>query len=96
MEQALKEARSNAIKKSCTVNADFSNAVGNNGQNGGIIEIKDPDGTVLDSVILSHNIYLNTASSTIQDNKVFFDYRGEPVDSSGVIDNIETQITKSQ
>ena len=86
VEQALKKARSSAIKKSCIINADFSKALNNNGENGGIIEITEQDGTVLDSVTLNHNSLLNQSSSTIQNNIVAFDYRGQPLDSTGATD----------
>jgi len=98
VEQALKKARSSAIKKSCIINADFSKALNNNGENGGIIEITEADGTVLDSVTLSHNSLLNTSSSTIQNNIVAFDYRGQPLDSAGTVDgfnNTNNNITIS-
>jgi len=76
VEQALKKARSSAIKK----------ALNNNGENGGIIEITEQDGTVLDSVTLNHNSLLNQSSSTIQNNIIAFDYRGQPLDSTGATD----------
>ncbi|OGH99919.1 MAG: hypothetical protein A2039_08770 [Candidatus Melainabacteria bacterium GWA2_34_9] len=98
VEQVLKKARSNAIKKSCVINADFSKALNNNGENGGIIEITEQDGTVLDSVSLSRNSLLNPSSSTIQNNIVAFDYRGQPLDNTGVTDgfnNTNNRITIS-
>lgn len=88
VEQVLKKTRSIAIKKSCTIKTDFSKAFNNNGTDiGGIIEIKDSNGNILDSISLNHNVYLNTASSTIQNNSVSFDYRGQPVDNAGSISN---------
>lgn len=94
VEQALKKARSSAIKKSCIINADFSKAFSNNGEEGGIIEIKDTNGTLLDTVALSHNSLLNTSLSTIQNNIVSFDYRGQPVDSSGLVDGFNAANNK--
>ena len=84
-EQALKKARGIAIKKSCTIKADFSSALANNGNNGGIINIEDSNGNILDSVVLDRNVLFNANSSTLQNNYVSFDYRGEPVNSSGVV-----------
>ena len=94
VEQALKKARSIAIKKSCIINADFSKALNNNGEEGGVIEIKDTNGTVLDSVALNHNSLLNASLSTIQNNIVAFDYRGQPVDSNGLVDGFNATNNK--
>lgn len=94
VEQIIKKARSSAIKKSCTINADFSKALTNNGENGGIIEIKEQDGTVLDSVTLSHNILINTALTNIQNNNIAFDYRGQPLDNTGSSDGFDNTNNK--
>lgn len=78
--QIIKEARSNAIKKSCIVYIDFSQA---GRSSGGIITIKKNDGTVIYQTNLDKNIFYNAAASTIENNKISFDFFGQPVDDTG-------------
>lgn len=86
VEQAIKLARSNAVKTSSIIEADFTKATTNNGDDGGIIEIKKSDGAVLTSVALSKNVQLNSTGSTIANKKIIFDFRGQPIDSTGDTD----------
>jgi len=79
LEQTIKEARSLAIKKSCLVYIDLSQATTNHDEFGGLVQIKQNDGTVLSENYLDKNIFFDSASSTIANNKIFFDYLGEPV-----------------
>lgn len=90
VEQALKIARSTAIKKSCIIEADFSKASGNNGENGGIIEVKDQNGNIYESFVLNHNVYLNPSATTLENNVVDFDYRGTPIDNSGSAEGFDS------
>ncbi len=85
VEQALRQARSIAIRESRNINADFSSAINNKGDNGGIITIEQADGTIIKSIVLSHNVLFNSSTSTISDNKVAFDYLGQPVDNTGEV-----------
>ncbi|HSA06464.1 MAG TPA: hypothetical protein P5556_04735 [Candidatus Gastranaerophilales bacterium] len=90
IERSLKIGKSEATKTSGTVIVDFSQATTNNGENGGLIQIKDSEGTVLDSFFLTKNALFNPESSTIANNEVRFDFKGQPVDSAGSTDNFTT------
>lgn len=83
VQQLIKETRSIAITRSRTVYIDFSQANANYGENGGLIQIKQNDGTVISQSYLSYNVLYNTSASTIQNQKIIWDFRGQPVDSTG-------------
>ena len=85
VEQALTIAKSLASKVSGTVIVDFSQATSNNGDNGGLIQIKDNNGTMLKSFSMNKNVLYNSGSSTIANNEVWFNFKGQPMDSSGSI-----------
>lgn len=82
VQEILIAARNKAVKKSSTVIVDFSAASNAQNGKGGIIEIELPDGTVVESHYLNKNVLLNTSSTTVG-TSVRFNYRGQPVDSSG-------------
>ena len=90
VEQALKIAKSEAAKTSDTVTADFALAASNNGEHGGLIQIKASDGVVLTSFSLNKSVLYNSGASTIANNQVRFDYRGQPIDSLGDVSGFTT------
>jgi len=87
LEQSIKEARSIALKKSRLVYIDFSQAATNHDDSGGLIQIKQNDGTVISESYLDKNILFDSSSSTIANNKVTFDYMGQPVGDSNLPEN---------
>lgn len=80
VEQALKMTKSEATKTSSLIITDFAQAASNNGDTGGLIQVKDSDGTVLRSFSMNKNVLYNSGASTIANNQVRFDYKGQPVD----------------
>ena len=90
LEQAVNETRSLAIKKSGTVYLDFAQATANNGDNGGLLEIKQNDGTLITQIYLEENILYNATGSTIDGNVVRFDFQRQPVDATGDPDGFTT------
>ncbi|EKE04148.1 MAG: hypothetical protein ACD_20C00101G0001 [uncultured bacterium] len=90
VEQAIKEARSNAITRSRTCLLDFSQAATHNGTNGGLVQVKQNDGTVISQFYLSDNVLYNNSASTISGDEIRFDFRGQPVDSSGATSGFTT------
>ncbi|OGI25417.1 MAG: hypothetical protein A2287_06685 [Candidatus Melainabacteria bacterium RIFOXYA12_FULL_32_12] len=90
VEQAIKEARSNAITRSRTCLIDFSQASTSNGQDGGLVQVKQGNGTLISQFYLSKNVLYNSTSSTISSNVIRFDFRGQPVDSSGATSGFTT------
>ncbi|OGI00619.1 MAG: hypothetical protein A2Y25_04505 [Candidatus Melainabacteria bacterium GWF2_37_15] len=90
VEQALKTAKSIAAKISETVTVDFALASSNNGDKGGIIQLKDSTGAVITIFALNKNVQYNAGSSTIVNNKVIFDFRGQPVDATGDVSGFDT------
>lgn len=90
-EQAIKEARSIAIKKSSTIYIDFSKATSTTTSSGGLIEIKDDaDDSVLKQIYLDEKTIYNATQSTIDNSVIYFDYKGRPVDSSGDLAGFST------
>ncbi|MDD3012075.1 MAG: prepilin-type N-terminal cleavage/methylation domain-containing protein [Candidatus Gastranaerophilales bacterium] len=87
LEQSVKEARSTALKKSRLIYIDFSQAATNHDDSGGLIQIKQNDGTVISESYLDKNILFDSSSSTIANNKVTFDYMGQPVGDSNLPEN---------
>lgn len=95
LEQALKQARSSAIKISSTVKVDFSTAARRHeSYRGGEIKIKKTDGTVISSIYLNENVLYNTSKSSIENSVVWFDFRGQPVDESGLTNEFTTNNNK--
>jgi Tfp pilus assembly protein FimT len=84
VEQAIKEARSTAITASSTHLIDFSEANTNHGTNGGLIKVKKADGTVISELYLTKGVLYNSGSSNIASNVIRFDFKGQPVGSSGL------------
>jgi len=87
LEQSVKEARSTALKKSRFIYIDFSQATVNHDDSGGLIQIKQNDGTVISESYLDKDILFDSSSSTIASNKVTFDYMGQPVGDSNLPEN---------
>jgi prepilin-type N-terminal cleavage/methylation domain-containing protein len=81
VEQTLLLAKSTAIRLSQTIIVDLSQAKSNHNNNGGIIEIKNTAGTVINTYYLNKNVLIDNSSTT--GNYVLFDFRGQPVGSSG-------------
>ena len=94
VKQLIKESRSIAITRSRTIYIDFSQANINHSENGGLIQIKQNDGTVISQSYLSYNILYNTSTSTIQNQKIIFNFQGQPVDSTGSISGFTTSNNK--
>lgn len=87
LEQAVKEARSTALKKSRLIYIDFSQATTNHDDLGGLIQIKQNDGTVISQSYFDKDIVFDSASSTIENSKITFDYMGQPVGGSNLPEN---------
>lgn len=84
VEQAINEARSFAIKKSRNVYIDFSQANANQENNGGLVQIlQENDNSILYDFSLEKNVIFKNESSTINNNRVTFDYQGQPLGPSG-------------
>lgn len=90
VEQAIKRAKSIAVRTSETVTVDFSSATAAYNGQGGRILIKNSDGTVVEDYILDSNVFYNPEYSTIENNQIIFDYKGQPVDSSGTTSGFST------
>lgn len=90
VEQAIKEARSNAITRSRTCFLDFSQASTHNGTNGGLVQVKQSDNTLISQSYLSDNVLYNSSASTIPSDEIRFDFRGQPVDNSGATTGFTT------
>ncbi|MFH0703252.1 MAG: type II secretion system protein [bacterium] len=85
IEQVLKEARSTSINKSRSIYIDFSQANIHHGADGGLVQIKQNE-TVLSEFYLSDDVLYNVTRSTLSNNKMGFDYRGQPIKSSGSVE----------
>lgn len=90
MEQAVKQARNIAISKSRTVIIDFSQAGTNHDTSGGLMQIKQKDGTVLSQLYFKKNVLYNAGLSNIQGNKIIFNFQGKPVDDSDSVSGFTT------
>lgn len=84
VQQAVKEARSSAITRSSICKVDFSQANVNHGDEGGLIQVKNNSGTVLSEIYLSRNVLYDSSSSTIENDILSFDFKGQPITSTGV------------
>jgi hypothetical protein len=87
LEQSIKEARSIALKKSRLIYIDFSQAATNHDDSGGLIQIKQNDGTLISDSYLDKNILFDSTSSTVTGSKITFDYMGQPVGDSNLPEN---------
>jgi len=93
VEQALKQGRSIAVKKSANITVDFTGALSNNGENGGIIALKDSNNNTLKTLALNKNVKINNLS-TVLNNKVVFDYRGQPLGEDGTLSSFDNSTNK--
>ena len=94
LEQTVKQARNIAISKSRTVSIDFSQAGANHDTNGGLMQIKQKDGTVISQIYFNKNVLYNAGLSNIQQNQIIFNFNGQPVDSSGATSGFTTSNNK--
>ncbi len=93
VKQSVKDARSYAIKKSQNIIIDFTEAQENQGDNGGLVKIVDVDNNLISQVSLTKNV-LFSSDSNIANDKVYFNFKGEPVDSSGIASNFTDTTNK--
>ena len=88
IEQVINQAKSIAVRESRTIITDFSSATTNHNDNGGLIQIKQTDNTVILSVYLYKNILFSAGGSTVDSSEIRFDYLGQPVDDTNDINGI--------
>ncbi len=81
--QAIRTAKSTAIRTSETTTIDFSSADSAYGSKGGRILVRDNSGAIIKDFILNNGVLYNSTASTIASNKVIFNFKGQPVDSTG-------------
>ena len=88
VEQIIKQAKSIAVRESRTIITDFSSATANHNDDGGLIQIKQTDNTVILSVYLYKNILFSAGGSTVDSSEIRFDYLGQPIDYTNDVSGI--------